>query len=55
MSAGIWGNGSLVEDMTIVKEAGPDNYQAVALLLSSDKAVVYRCEIKGYQIGRAHV
>lgn len=43
------GTGFVVRDITFVNEAGPQNNQAVALRVGADHAVVYRCEIKGYQ------
>ncbi|XP_021764009.1 probable pectinesterase/pectinesterase inhibitor 61 isoform X1 [Chenopodium quinoa] len=43
------GTGFVVRDITFVNEAGPGNHQAVALRVGADHAVVYRCEIKGYQ------
>lgn len=43
------GTGFVVRDITFVNEAGPGNHQAVALRVGADHAVIYRCEIKGYQ------
>lgn len=43
------GAGFVVRDITFVNEAGPSNHQAVALRVGADHAVIYRCEIKGYQ------
>ncbi|KAK9672443.1 hypothetical protein RND81_12G101000 [Saponaria officinalis] len=43
------GTGFVARDISFVNEAGPGNHQAVALRVGADHAVVYRCEIKGYQ------
>ncbi|KAG9459765.1 hypothetical protein H6P81_004273 [Aristolochia fimbriata] len=43
------GDGVMIRDMTIENTAGPAKHQAVALLVKSDKAVIYRCAIVGYQ------
>ncbi|CAO2838628.1 unnamed protein product [Amaranthus hypochondriacus] len=43
------GTGFVVRDITFVNDAGPNNHQAVALRVGADHAVIYRCEIKGYQ------
>jgi pectin methylesterase-like acyl-CoA thioesterase len=38
-----------MKDMTIENWAGPERHQAVALRVSADHAVVYRCNISGHQ------
>ncbi|XP_010915944.1 probable pectinesterase/pectinesterase inhibitor 34 [Elaeis guineensis] len=43
------GNGFIMRDMTIENWAGPEKHQAVALRVGADHAVVYRCNIVGYQ------
>ncbi|KAF7147210.1 hypothetical protein RHSIM_Rhsim03G0208400 [Rhododendron simsii] len=43
------GNGFIARDMTFENYAGPSKHQAVALRIGADHAVVYRCEILGYQ------
>lgn len=43
------GTGFLARDITFVNEAGPQSHQAVALRVGADHAVIYRCEVKGYQ------
>lgn len=43
------GDGFWARDMTFENTAGPKNHQAVALKVSSDMAVFYRCSFKGYQ------
>ncbi|XP_027335390.1 probable pectinesterase/pectinesterase inhibitor 36 [Abrus precatorius] len=43
------GDGFWARDMTIENTAGPEKHQAVALKVSSDLSVFYRCSIKGYQ------
>ncbi|XP_058206184.1 probable pectinesterase/pectinesterase inhibitor 61 [Rhododendron vialii] len=43
------GNGFIARDMTFENSAGPSKHQAVALRIGADHAVVYRCEILGYQ------
>ncbi|KAH9292769.1 hypothetical protein KI387_042046, partial [Taxus chinensis] len=45
----VWGDGFVAKGMTIANTAGPQKFQAVALLVVSDMAVFYRCAIKGYQ------
>lgn len=46
---GVSGDGFWARDMTFENTAGPQKQQAVALRVSSDLAVFYRCSIKGYQ------
>ncbi|KAM0939585.1 putative pectinesterase [Dioscorea sansibarensis] len=43
------GAGFIMRDMTIENSAGPGNHQAVALRVGADHAVVYHCNIIGYQ------
>ncbi|KAE8710781.1 putative pectinesterase/pectinesterase inhibitor 61 [Hibiscus syriacus] len=43
------GAGFIVRDMTFENWAGPVKHQAVALRIGADHAVVYRCNIIGYQ------
>ncbi|XAR52215.1 Pectinesterase [Bertholletia excelsa] len=43
------GNGFIARDMTFENWAGPSKHQAVALRVGADHAVVYRCNIIGYQ------
>ncbi|XP_072999388.1 probable pectinesterase/pectinesterase inhibitor 61 [Typha latifolia] len=43
------GAGFVLKDMTIQNSAGPDKHQAVALRVGADHAVVYRCNVIGYQ------
>lgn len=43
------GPGFIAKDMTFENYAGPAKHQAVALRVSSDHAVVYRCNVIGYQ------
>lgn len=43
------GTGFVARDISFVNEAGPHNHQAVALRVGADHAVIYRCEVKGYQ------
>lgn len=43
------GAGLIMRDMTVENRAGPAKHQAVALLVSGDHAVVYRCAVLGYQ------
>ncbi|KAF0917542.1 hypothetical protein E2562_020919 [Oryza meyeriana var. granulata] len=41
--------GFIMRDMTVENRAGAARHQAVALLVSGDHAVVYRCAMLGYQ------
>ncbi|KAI3975095.1 hypothetical protein MKX01_006621 [Papaver californicum] len=43
------GTGFIARDMTFENYAGPEKHQAVALRVGADHAVVYRCNIIGYQ------
>ncbi|KAL1189763.1 putative pectinesterase/pectinesterase inhibitor 35 [Cardamine amara subsp. amara] len=43
------GDGFIAKDITFVNSAGPNSEQAVALRVGSDRSVVYRCSIDGYQ------
>ncbi|XP_078177088.1 putative pectinesterase/pectinesterase inhibitor 34 [Carex rostrata] len=43
------GTGFIMKDLTVENWAGPEKHQAVALRVSADHAVVYRCNIIGYQ------
>ncbi|XP_048433296.1 pectinesterase/pectinesterase inhibitor PPE8B-like [Pyrus x bretschneideri] len=42
-------DGFIAMDIGFENTAGPENYQAVALLSGGDRAVFYRCKISGYQ------
>ncbi|KAF8379275.1 hypothetical protein HHK36_028708 [Tetracentron sinense] len=46
---GVSGDGFWARDITFENTAGPQKYQAVALRVSSDLSVFYRCSFKGYQ------
>lgn len=43
------GDGFIARDITFVNSAGPEKHQAVALRVGSDKSVIFRCSILGYQ------
>ncbi|KAB1213402.1 putative pectinesterase/pectinesterase inhibitor 35 [Morella rubra] len=43
------GDGFIARDITFVNSAGPAKRQAVALRVGSDKSVIFRCSILGYQ------
>uniref|UniRef100_A0A0V0IE39 Pectinesterase n=1 Tax=Solanum chacoense TaxID=4108 RepID=A0A0V0IE39_SOLCH len=43
------GAGFIARDMTFENYAGPNNHQAVALRIGGDHAVVFRCNVIGYQ------
>ncbi|TXG72926.1 hypothetical protein EZV62_001505 [Acer yangbiense] len=43
------GDGFIARDITFVNSAGGDKHQAVALRIGSDKSVIFRCSIVGYQ------
>ncbi|GJM87060.1 hypothetical protein PR202_ga02978 [Eleusine coracana subsp. coracana] len=43
------GAGFMARGLSIVNSAGRDKEQAVALLVTGDRSVVYQCEIKAYQ------
>ena len=43
------GDGFWARDMTFENRAGPRGHQAVALRVSSDLSVFYKCSFKGYQ------
>ncbi|KAF7138616.1 hypothetical protein RHSIM_Rhsim07G0029800 [Rhododendron simsii] len=49
LSSATFGDGFWARDMTFENTAGPHKHQAVALRVSSDLAIFYRCSIKGYQ------
>lgn len=44
------GCGFIARDLTIENWAGPEKHQAVALRVGADHAVVYRCNVIGYQV-----
>ncbi|KAF8062605.1 hypothetical protein N665_1196s0011 [Sinapis alba] len=46
---GVEGEGFMAQDICIKNTAGPAKKQAVALRVSADKAVIYRCRIDAYQ------
>ncbi|CAD6249225.1 unnamed protein product [Miscanthus lutarioriparius] len=43
------GAGFIAKGVSILNSAGPGQGQAVALLVSGDRSVVYQCEVKGHQ------
>ncbi|KAJ8427530.1 hypothetical protein Cgig2_019949 [Carnegiea gigantea] len=43
------GDGFMAQDIWFQNSAGPQNHQAVALRVSSDQAVINRCQIDAYQ------
>lgn len=43
------GDGFIARDITFVNSAGPAKHQAVALRVGSDKSVIFRCSVVGYQ------
>ncbi|EES02180.1 hypothetical protein BDA96_03G005500 [Sorghum bicolor] len=43
------GDGFMMRDLTVENRAGPREHQAVALLVTADRAVAYRCAVVGYQ------
>ncbi|KAJ4950127.1 hypothetical protein NE237_026959 [Protea cynaroides] len=43
------GNGFIARDIGFQNTAGPGGRQAVALYIASDRSVLYRCSIAGYQ------
>ncbi|KAJ6680394.1 PECTINESTERASE [Salix purpurea] len=48
-TVGVMGDGFIAKDITIVNSAGPSKHQAVALRVGSDRAVIFRCSLDGYQ------
>lgn len=48
-TVGVMGDGFIAKDITFVNSAGPSKHQAVALRVGSDRAVIFRCSIDGYQ------
>ncbi|XP_058079531.1 pectinesterase-like [Magnolia sinica] len=43
------GDGFIAQDIGFQNSAGPEGGQAVALKITSDRSVLYRCSIRGYQ------
>ncbi|KAJ7979106.1 Pectinesterase [Quillaja saponaria] len=48
-TVGAMGDGFIARDITFVNNAGPAKHQAVSLRVGSDKSVIFRCSILGYQ------
>ncbi|CAH8355400.1 unnamed protein product [Eruca vesicaria subsp. sativa] len=46
---GVDGDGFMAQDISIQNTAGPKKGQAVALRISADMSVVYRCRVDGFQ------
>ncbi|PIA30468.1 hypothetical protein AQUCO_05500025v1 [Aquilegia coerulea] len=46
---GVAGDGFIARDISFVNSAGPGGSQAVALRVTSDRSVFYRCSVHGYQ------
>ncbi|OMP00612.1 Pectinesterase, catalytic [Corchorus olitorius] len=46
---GVSGDGFWARDITFENTAGPNKHQAVAIRVSSDHSVFYRCSFRGYQ------
>ncbi|BBH08157.1 Plant invertase/pectin methylesterase inhibitor superfamily [Prunus dulcis] len=47
--AAVTGDGFIARDIGFQNTAGPQGEQALALYISSDRSVLYRCSIVGYQ------
>ncbi|CAL9231054.1 unnamed protein product [Arabidopsis halleri] len=45
----VTGDGFIARDIGIKNTAGPGGHQAIALSITSDQSVLYRCSISGYQ------
>ncbi|OEL26470.1 Pectinesterase 2.2 [Dichanthelium oligosanthes] len=45
----VTGDGIILQDLRVENTAGPEKHQAVALRVSADRAVAYRCRVDGYQ------
>ncbi|WCJ37871.1 Plant invertase/pectin methylesterase inhibitor superfamily [Euphorbia peplus] len=43
------GDGFMLQDVWVQNTAGPEKHQAVALRVSADKSVIYRCQIDAYE------
>ncbi|CAD5324674.1 unnamed protein product [Arabidopsis thaliana] len=48
-AAAVDGSGFMAQDLCILNTAGPEKRQTVALHISADATVVYRCRINAYQ------